>query len=539
MSLDNHGEAIRVIINELLSRGVKDRRELDRLKTELCSRFSLSWVPRNSDILAAASPEEREKLLNLLRTKPSRTYSGIAIVAVMAKPYPCPKESPCIYCPGGVNSVFGSTPQSYTGHEPATMRAIQNNFEPKLQVVNRLDQIKALGHNTDKVELIIMGGTFPAMPIEYQEWFTQQCLDGISGKKSSSLEEAQSFAETSPMKNTGITVETRPDCAKREQVDQMLKMGVTRVELGVQTVYEDIYRLVNRGHTLQDVTNATKLLKDAGLKIVYHIMPGLPGSSYERDLETFTTIFTDPRFKPDMVKIYPTLVVKGTKLYEMWKKQEYKPYDTDECVRLLAEASLLIPSWVRVQRMQRDIPAKLIEAGPKRSDLHDLVQKELIKRAKRCPCIRCREVARIAETLGLEPDPFDVHIKLSLYEASDGDEFFMSCEDVHQDILLGFLRLRIPSDDAYRPELNELPSAIIRELHVYGPAVKLGYSPSEGEWQHRGIGALLLEKAEEVAKDQYDAKKILVTSAIGVREYYKRFGYSRDGPYVSKKLQLP
>jgi elongator complex protein 3 len=237
-----------------------------------------------------------------------------------------------------------------------------------------------------------------------------------------------------------------------------------------------------------------------------------------------------------MVKIYPTLVVKGTKLYEMWKKQEYKPYDTDECVRLLAEASLLIPSWVRVQRMQRDIPAKLIEAGPKRSDLHDLVQKELIKRAKRCPCIRCREVTRIAETLGLEPDPFDVHIKLSLYEASDGDEFFMSCEDVHQDILLGFLRLRIPSDDAYRPELKELPSAIIRELHVYGPAVKLGYSPGEGEWQHRGIGALLLEKAEEVAKDQYDTKKILVTSAIGVREYYRRFGYFRDGPYVSKKL---
>jgi elongator complex protein 3 len=536
MPLDNHGEAIRVIINELMSRGVRDRRELDRLKTELCSKFSLNSVPRNADILAAANPEEREKLLNLLRTKPSRTYSGIAIVAVMAKPYPCPKESPCIYCPGGVDSVFGSTPQSYTGHEPATMRAIQNNFDPKMQVVNRLNQIRTLGHNTDKVELIIMGGTFPAMPIDYQEWFTQQCLDGISGRESSTLEEAQRFAEISPTKNTGITVETRPDCATQEQVDQMLKMGVTRVELGVQTVYEDIYKLVNRGHTLQDVTEATRRLKDSGLKIAYHIMPGLPGSSYERDLEAFATIFTDPRFKPDMLKIYPTLVVKGTKLYEMWKKQEYKPYETEECVELLTEVSLLIPSWIRVQRMQRDIPAKLIEAGPKRSDLHDLVQKELIKRAKRCPCIRCREVTRIAETLGLEPDPFDVHVKLSLYEASEGDEFFISCEDVHQDILLGFLRLRIPSDGAHRPEITELPSAVIRELHVYGPAVKLGYSPTEGEWQHRGIGTLLMKKAEEVAQDEYGVRKVLITSAIGVREYYKRFGYSRDGPYVSKKL---
>jgi elongator complex protein 3 len=538
MSLDDHNEAIRVIIDELMSGKAKDRKELDRLKTEICSRYSLNSVPRNADILAATNPEERQTLLKLLRTKPSRTYSGIAVVAVMAKPYPCPKESPCIYCPGGVNSAFGNTPQSYTGHEPATMRAIQNNFDPKMQVVNRLNQIKALGHNTDKVELIIMGGTFPAMPADYQEWFTQQCLDGISGAESSSLEEAQKFAETSPTKNTGITVETRPDCAGREQIDRILKMGVTRVELGVQTVYEDIYRLVNRGHTLQDVVNATKLLKDSGLKIVYHIMPGLPGSNFERDIETFKTIFTDPRFKPDMLKIYPTLVIKGTKLYEMWKEQKYKPYDTDECIKLLTEVSLSIPNWIRVQRMQRDIPAKLIEAGPKRSDLHDLVQKELIKRAKRCPCIRCREVARIAETLGLEPDPFDVHIKLSMYEASNGDELFISCEDVHQDILLGFLRMRIPSDDAYRPEINKLQSAIIRELHVYGPAVKLGYSPTEGEWQHRGIGSLLLEKAEEVARDQYDTKKMLILSAIGVREYYTRFGYSRDGPYVSKKLTL-
>jgi len=536
MSSENQNEALREIIVDLLAGKAKDRKELDRLKTEICSKYSLNSMPRNADLLAAARPEERITLLNILRTKPSRTYSGIAIVAVMAKPYPCPKDFPCIYCPGGLGSPFGDTPQSYTGHEPAAMRAIQNNFDPKSQVVNRLNQLKALGHNTDKVELIVMGGTFPAMPIDYQEWFIQKCLDGITGQDTSNLEEAKRLAETSSARNTGITFETRPDLAHREQIDKMLRLGVTRVELGVQTTHEDIYKLVNRGHTLEDVVTATKLLKDSGLKVVYHMMPGLPGSSFERDIESFRTIFTDPRFRPDMLKIYPTLVVKGTKLYEMWKEGEYKPYDTDECIKLLVEVSQMIPRWIRVQRMQRDIPAKLIEAGPKRSDLHNLVQKELIKMAKRCPCIRCREVARVAETLGLEPDPMDVHIKYFLYEASEGDEHFISCEDVHQDILLGFLRLRIPSEEAHRPEIKDIPSAIIRELHVYGPAVKLGYSPREGEWQHRGVGSILVENAERIAKEQYDTKKLLVTSAIGVREYYRKLRYSKDGPYVSKNL---
>jgi elongator complex protein 3 len=536
MSNDSHVQAYKAIIKEVLAGKAKDRRELDKLKTKVCAEYSLSSMPRNADILSAASPGEREALLGLLRTKPSRTSSGIAIVAVMAKPYPCPKDSPCIYCPGGVGSVFGNTPQSYTGHEPATMRAIQNNFEPKNQVINRLNQINMLGHNTDKVELIIMGGTFPAMPVDYQEWFTWQCLDAITGKESSSLMEAQRFAETSSRRNTGITVETRPDFARREQVEQMLKMGVTRVELGVQTVFENIYKLVDRGHTIDDVVSATAILKDSGFKIVYHVMPGLPGSNYERDLETFKTIFMDERFKPDMLKIYPTLVVKGTRLYDLWKSGEYEAYDTDKCVQLLTEVSLMIPPWIRVQRMQRDIPARLIEAGPKRSDLHDLVQKELTKRAKRCPCIRCREVGHVYQTLGLEPDPFDVHVKIHLYEASESDELFISCEDVHQDILLGFLRLRIPSEEAYRPEIKEMPSAIVRELHVYGRAVKVGYSPTEGEWQHRGVGSLLLEKAENFAKEEYDTKKMLVMSAIGVREYYKKFGYTRDGPYVSKRL---
>jgi elongator complex protein 3 len=536
MTSENQNNAFREIIEGLLARKAKDRRELDRLKTEICSKYSLDSMPRNADILAAATSEERKALLDILKTKPSRTYSGIAVVAVMAKPYPCPKNSPCVYCPGGVGSPFGDTPQSYTGHEPAAMRAIQNNFDPRSQVVNRLDQLKALGHITDKVELIVMGGTFPATPIEYQEWFIQKCLDGITDKNTTDLEEAKRLAETSSARNTGITVETRPDYARQEQIDQMLKMGITRVELGVQTTHEDIYRLVNREHSLKDVVTATRLLKDAGLKVVYHMMPGLPGSSFERDIESFKTIFTDPRFRPDMLKIYPTLVVKGTKLYELWKDGKYRPYDTDECVKLLVDVSQMIPRWIRVQRMQRDIPAKLIEAGPKRSDLHNLVQKALITMGKRCPCIRCREVSRVAETLGMEPDLMDVHVKYLLYEGSEGDEQFISCEDVYQDILLGFLRLRVPSENAHRPEIRNVSSAIVRELHVYGPAVKIGYSPNRREWQHRGIGSTLLQNAEAIAKDQYDAKKLLVTSAIGVREYYKKLGFSRDGPYVSKNL---
>ncbi|MGW8289528.1 MAG: tRNA uridine(34) 5-carboxymethylaminomethyl modification radical SAM/GNAT enzyme Elp3, partial [Candidatus Bathyarchaeia archaeon] len=294
--------AYREIIQRLMEMSNPTKRDVDHLKIKVAGKYSLGKVPSNSEVIQHLKPEECAKLLPILRRKTVRTISGVTVVAVMTEPSLCPKDEPCAYCPGGPTE---GVPQSYTGHEPAALRGAQNNYNPYAQVRTRIEQLEAIGHNVDKVELIVMGGTFPSTPPEYQEDFVKQCLDAITEQKSSSLEEAKKLAENSRIRNVGITVETRPDWAKQEHVDRMLSMGVTRVEVGVQNVYDDIYVGVNRGHRVKDVVEATRVMKDAGLKVVYHLMPGLPGSSFERDLEGFKIIFSSPNFKPDMIKLYP------------------------------------------------------------------------------------------------------------------------------------------------------------------------------------------------------------------------------------------
>ena len=450
----------------------------------------------------------------------------------MTKPYPCPQPEPCAYCPGGPS--VGS-PQSYTGHEPAAMRGAQNSFDPYLQVQSRIEQLTAIGHKVDKIELIVMGGTFPATPSEYQAWFIQRCLDAITGKTSANLEEAKANAETSVIRNVGITVETRPDWAKQPHVDAMLDMGVTRIELGVQNPDDAIYRLVGRTHTVSDVVEATRIAKDAGLKIVYHLMPGMPGSNREKDLEAFKRVFTDPAFKPDMVKIYPCLCIAGTKANEWFQRGIYKPYTTEEAAEFVAEMKRFIPPWVRVMRVQRDIPSHLILAGVKKSNLRQLATERLMQEGGRCQCIRCREVGHRLAVDNIKPDLEKVTVQSLYYDASEGKEVFISAEDREKDVLLGYLRMRVPSAKAHRPEVTAVPSAIVRELHVYGPLVPVGKHHAEA-WQHRGFGAELLREAERMARDDFGLKKLLVISALGTRRYYMRFGYERDGVYVSKKL---
>jgi elongator complex protein 3 len=313
-------------------------------------------------------------------------------------------------------------------------------------------------------------------------------------------------------------------------------MGVTRVELGVQNIHDDIYRLVNREHTVQDVINATQTLKDAGLKVAYHLMPGLPSSNFKQDLKSFDTVFTNPNFKPDMIKIYPSLVLKGTKTYEWWKNGEYTPYTTEEAARLIAEVKKNIPQWVRIMRVQRDIPANLIEAGVKHSNLRQLALQRLKEQNLRCGCIRCREVGHRWLTDKVKPDPDDVQISTLKYEASEGEEVFISAEDLVNDILIGYLRLRIPSAHAHRPEINAEPCSIVRELHVYGPLVPVGKHKAKA-WQHKGYGEALLVEAERVTEEEYNRRKVVVISALGTKQYYKRFGYQHDGPYMSKKLE--
>ncbi len=529
----NADEAVREIINALMLMPSPTHNDVNRIKLKIAAKHHLQEIPTNANLISALTTKEKHKLTAILRRKTTRTISGVTVVAVMTKPYPCPQPEPCAYCPGG--PATGS-PQSYTGHEPAAMRGAQNNYDPYMQVRSRIEQLTAIGHRVDKIELIIMGGTFPATPPEYQAWFIQRALDAITEKESANLEEAKANAETSKTRNVGITVETRPDWAKKPHVDALLDMGVTRVELGVQNPSDQIYRLVGRTHTVADVQEATRVCKDAGLKIVYHMMPGMPGSSPTLDFEAFKRIFTDPAFKPDMIKIYPCLVLEGTKTHKWYQEGAYKPYTTEEATNLTAEVKRIIPPWVRVMRVQRDIPARLIVAGVKKSNLRQLVQKQLAEHGERCACIRCREVGHRLAVDQVEPDLEKVKILSTTYEASGGREVFLSVEDPENDVLIGYLRLRIPSAKAHRPEITASASAVVRELHVYGPLVPVG-KHSASAWQHKGYGAVLLGEAERVTREDYDLKKLLVISALGTKQYYMRFGYSRDGVYVSKKLE--
>ena len=525
--------AVREIIDALMLLPLPSHEDANRVKLEVAAKHHLHEMPTNAELISALTQKEKQKLSTILRRKTTRTISGVSVVAVMTTPYPCPQTEPCAYCPGGPTT---GSPQSYTGHEPAAMRGAQNKYNPYLQVQSRIDQLTAIGHSVDKIELIIMGGTFPATPTEYQTWFIQRCLDAITQKESATLEEAKTNAENSRVHNVGITVETRPDWCKEAQVDPMLDMGVTRVEMGVQNPSNQIYRLVGRKHTVSDVREATRVAKDAGLKMVYHMMPGMPGSNQTRDLAAFKKVFTNPAFKPDMIKIYPCLVIEGTKTHMWYQEGIFKPYSTEEATDLIAEVKRVIPPWVRIMRVQRDIPARLIVAGVKKSNLRQLINKKLAEQGEKCSCIRCREVGHQLATSKIKPDLCKVRILSTTYEASEGKEVFLSAEDPENKVLIGYLRLRIPSAKAHRLEVTSVPSAIVRELHVYGPLVPVGLHSARA-WQHKGFGASLLSEAERVAQEDYNLRKILVISALGTKKYYMRLGYERDGVYVSKWLR--
>ncbi|MEM2228166.1 MAG: tRNA uridine(34) 5-carboxymethylaminomethyl modification radical SAM/GNAT enzyme Elp3, partial [Candidatus Bathyarchaeia archaeon] len=319
-------------------------------------------------------------------------------------------------------------------------------------------------------------------------------------------------------------------------IDLMLELGATRVELGVQTLYDDVYKLVERGHTVQDVIDAFRAAKDSGLKIVAHMMPGLPGCDFKRDLKAFQILFEDSNFKPDMLKIYPCLVLRNTKLYEWWKEGKYKPYSTEEALDLIAKIKAnIIPKWVRIMRIQRDIPANLIVAGVKKGNLRELVQEKLKQQGLKCNCIRCREIGHKILKENVKPEFENFKINVEEYEASEGIEIFISIDEPNTDALIGYLRLRIPSKKAERPEITSETTSIVRELKICGPVVPLGEHFEEA-YQHKGLGAELLSEAEKISLEKFDCTKILVLSGLGVKPYYKRLGYYPEGPYMAKKL---
>ena len=373
-----------------------------------------------------------------------------------------------------------------------------------------------------------------ATPLNYQKNFVKNAIDAITGSSSKTLAEAKLRAETSKRRIIGITFETRPDYCKKEHVNRMLAFGGTRCELGVQILNDTVYEKINRGHTVADVAHATKLLKDSGFKVCYHCMPGLPYTSMKDDLESFKKMFFSEDFRPDNIKIYPCLVLKGTKLYEEYIRGNYEPLDTDKAVKLIAKVKQFVPPWVRIMRVQRDIPAKLIDAGVKKSNLRQIVHSYMQRKGLECNCIRCREAALKKAKEGIAYKLSDARLFIDEYKASDGTELFLSLEDKERKLLFAYCRLRIP-EYSFRREISD-KNAIVRELRVLGEPLLLGERSKEA-LQHQGMGAKLLVEAERIAKEVFDKKGIVVIAGIGVREYYrKKFGYVNKGPYVYKKL---
>ena len=567
--------------------------QLSKIKTKLSKKYKLKRIPTDIEILLNAPVKEIEKIKKYILTKPTRTISGVSVCAIMTKPIKCPHVKkgigPCIMCPGGPNSEFGNVPQSYTGKEPATRRAIRNKYQAYLQVMNRLEQYVVQGHTPDKLELIIMGGTFPSFPEKYQEIFVtdafqamndfstlfftkgknrlsnskkdkkkeqkdnlsnssldfikfkkffelpgdiyseertkriQKKLLKIKNKRKTNLSKEQKRNETSTIRCISLVIETRPDYATLKEGNQMLKLGCTKVELGVQTIYNEVLKKIKRGHTVEDSIKATKTLKNLGFKINYHMMPGLPGVNKKKDSFSLNALFAYDDFQPDMLKLYPCMVLKGTKLYDLYKKKKFNPLTTKQAAELIAEFKSNIPPYVRIMRVQRDIPTFMTEKGVDKTNLRQYVEEIMKKKKIKCKCIRCREPK-------LKTPSKKIQILEYHYTASRGNEFFISAEDTKNNLILGFCRLRFPSE-SLRKEIKE-DSALIRELHVYGEAAQIG---AKGKIQHKGIGKELVKRAEEKSKT-YFRKKMVIISGVGAREYFRKLGYKQEGPYMVKGL---
>lgn len=562
MSKEYYIEIISILKEKRLS-----KEDIARLKIKLCKKHQVKHIPTDIEILLHAKQEDLPKLKHL-QTKPTRSISGVTPIAVMSKPQKCPHGA-CIMCPSMTKK---NVPQSYTGKEPATMRGIRNNFDPYLQVFNRLEQYIVTSHIPEKVELIIMGGTFPAFPIKYQNNFVKYCfkamndfsklffckgklnikkfkdffeLPGAVGdpirtkhvqsklrklkkQNKTKLETEQKKNERFKIRCVALCIETRPDYGMLEHGKQMLKLGCTRVELGIQSVYDDVLKRIKRGHTTEDTKKSIRILKDLGFKISGHYMPGLPGIEKEKDLKGMKRLFTDSGYKPDMLKIYPCIIVKESELYNEWKKGEFKPLRTEEAAKLIAKFKKYIPTYCRVQRIQRDIDSNVIEDGVKMTNLRQYIHNKF---KVKCRCIRCREVGHVLrKNKNIKVKSPKIIVKK--YRASKGTEFFISAEDTKNDILFGFCRLRFPSQTLI-PEINK-KSALIREIHVYSSALALG-KKSTSSFQHRGTGKRLLETAESIALNNGKTKMVII-SGIGVREYFRKFGYQKEGTYMTKSL---
>ncbi len=516
------------IVLEALKQKVTSKKELLQVERDTLRKYGLP-LPKGPELFEAYQNllkrrvvEKSVSLEKVLKFNPIRSLSGVATISILTPGLAC--KNTCLYCP-----TEEEMPKSYFSTEPAVKRAIMCDFDPKKQVKARLYSLKVNGHSTDKIELIILGGTFSHLDPERRKKFVKQALDALNGCNSPNLEKAQEINESAPSRCIGLTIETRPDSITEREIINLRELGVTRVELGVQTIYDDVLKTIKRGHLVDKTIKATFLLREAGFKVGYHLMPGLPGSNTKRDLEMFKTVFTNPDFKPDYLKIYPCVVVEKSELYEWWEKGLFAPVKQKEMVELLIEIKKIVPYYLRISRLFRDIPSFQIKAGVNLSNLRQLVQAELKKRGLRCNCIRCREPREKLIT--------EIQLFRQDYEAARGKEVFLSFEDPERRHLIAFLRLRQPAylKNYSKPLFDSLSdSAIVRELHTYGEALPIGKKSKA--LQHQGLGKKLLFEAEKIAQKEWGVNKIAVISGVGVREYYRSLGYQLKDTYMVKEL---
>jgi elongator complex protein 3 len=505
------------IIRELIKNEAKTAADLSLIKRKSAKKFKAP-CPNNISLLKIyhklvknKSIKNSNRVENLLITRPVRSLSGIVNISILTKPYPCPGK--CIYCP-----LQKGSPKSYLNNEPAVMRAILNKYDPYKQIKTRINGLKITGHPTDKIELRIIGGTWSFYPKKYKNWFIKECFRACNNKDLSLLA-AQKLNEKAKHRLVGLSIETRPDFINNKEIKELRRIGVTMVELGVQSVYNDILKLTKRGHQVKETIKATRLLKDAGFKVCYQIMPNLPGSNLKKDLTMFKELFSNPNFQPDMLKIYPCALLKEAPLYKWWQKKKYKPYTKEQLISLVKSIKKIVPYYIRIQRITRDIPSQSIAAGPaKISNLRQIIANSFQKENWQCKCIRCREVK----------GNYDPKEKLKLfqqeYQASNGKEIFLSFENKDQNKLYSLLRLRI----------NKKQIAFIRELHTYGQQLSINAS-SPLSPQHKGLGKKLIKEAEKIAKNN-KVKEIKIISGIGVRGYYRKLGYRLENTYMIKKI---
>ena len=529
MQILTEENSLKLFIKQAAVLGIYSESDLHKFKKKFARSLNTT-LPTNIQLQKVYEELKKEgwegdiKLQKLFRKRKIRTLSGVSVITVLTKPYPCPGK--CVFCP-----TEPGMPKSYLSNEPGAMRAVLDDFHPKDQVKTRLQSLKSQGHETDKIEMIVLGGTFSSYEKRYQKNFVRALYNACNPTPGKSLAEAQRINESSPHRIIGLSLETRPDHITEKEVKHMRELGCTKVQIGLQHTNNEVLALNKRGEVIEDSIRAIQLMKDAGLKIATHLMPNLPGSTPEMDVAMIHEVLTDAKFKPDHIKIYPCVVTPYSELESWWKEGRFEAYSDETLMDILVQMKRSVPEFVRIERLFRDIPGESILEGSQKTNMRQLLQDKMKKENVSCRCIRCREIK------DLNYDPAETVLKIEEFDASEGKEFFLSFNDTKRDLLCSLLRLRFSSYSLkgkkhFIPELEN--AALIREVHTYGAQVKIGKN-SSSESQHVGLGRQLIEEAEKLAK-RGGYKKMAIIAGIGTRNYYRKWGYELEGTYMTKYI---